>query len=195
MLPIITLENDIIRLSPIKTGDWRKFRGLNREASLWSFFPYDLSSDADFENWMEQLVEQGKKGEWHAFVVTNKKNKEVAGLTGYLNIDEINLGLEIGGTWYGTAFHGTAVNPSCKFLMLEYAFETLNFERVELKTDALNVRSRRAIEKLGATYEGVLRRNRIVQNSRRRDTVYYSVLKNEWPNIKSKLEERINTHI
>lgn len=194
MLPIVTIENDHVRLSPIKIDDIKAFNGLNRDPSLWSFFPYDLTKDHDFEAWLEKLIQLGKEGKWYAFVVFDKSIEKVAGLTGYLNIDEINLALEIGGTWYGSVFHGTNINPNCKLLMLQYAFENLGFERVELKTDVLNARSRRAIEKLGAKYEGIHRSERIVQNNRRRDTVYYSILKAEWAEIKSRLEERIKQY-
>ncbi|MEP0365419.1 MAG: GNAT family protein [Cyclobacteriaceae bacterium] len=191
MLPIVTLENDVLRLTPLQSGDWKAYGDLHQDSSLWTAFPYDLSVDAAFEKWMEQRVEMAKEGKWYAFVVNYKKENRPVGLSCYLNIDEANLCIEIGGTWYGKAYQGTEVNPNSKLLLMTYVFETLGYERLEYKTDVLNSRSRRAIEKLGAKLDGILRSNRIVQNGRRRDTVYYSILKSEWPEIKQKLEERI----
>lgn len=195
MLPIVALENESVLLSPLIHGDWEKLSGLNHDASLWTFFPYDLSDDATFAEWMDSRVDLSKEGKWYPFLVTNKKTNTAVGLSCYLSIDEENFGLEIGGTWYTSSVHGTNINPNCKLLLLAFAFETLNYERVELKTDALNVRSRRAIEKMGAKYEGILRSNRIVQSERRRDTVYYSILKAEWPEVKQGLEERITKYL
>ncbi|MFT7233730.1 MAG: RimJ/RimL family protein N-acetyltransferase [Cyclobacteriaceae bacterium] len=191
MLPITTLENEIVRLSPLKSGDWKLLTAFIGEESLWAAFPHDLSGEGVFEKWMEERVELSKEGTWYPFLVTEKKTNQSVGLSCYLNIDEPNLVIEIGGTWYAKPFQGTAVNPNSKLLLMTYVFEVLGYERLEFKTDALNSRSRSAILKLGAKLDGILRSNRIVQNGRRRDTVYYSILKSEWPEIKLKLEERL----
>lgn len=162
---------------------------------MWTHFPYDLGDEHAFERWMEGLISLRDGGKWFPYVVYSKKQEAYAGLTCYLSIDEPNQVIEVGGTWYGTAFHGTEVNPNCKLLMMTHAFETLGYQRVEYKTDVLNVRSRRAIEKLGAREEGILRSNRIVKGGRRRDTIYYSILKHEWPSVKANLGKRISTHL
>ncbi len=192
MLPITTLENDTLILRPLQAGDWKLLTAYNKVPDMWTYFPIDMSADTAFANWMEQKVEAAKSGSWYPFLVILKKTNAPIGLSCYLNVDEVNLGLEIGGTWYGAPYHGTEVNPNAKLLLLTYAFETLRYERVEFKTDVLNARSRRAIEKLGAKQDGVLRSNRIVQQNRRRDTVYYSILKDEWPSVKANLIQRIN---
>lgn len=194
MLEAVTLQNEIIRLSPLQPGDWKKLLPLNKEASLWTAFPVDLTDDQAFENWMESRIKLREEGQLLPFLVTHLGENRPVGLTCYMNIDEPNLGLEIGSTWYGAPYHGTAVNPNCKLLLMTHAFETLGYHRVELKTDALNLRSRKAIEKLGAKQDGILRSNRIVQNGRRRDTVYYSILRDEWPEVKVRLQERIATY-
>jgi len=97
-------------------------------------------------------------------------------------------GLEIGGTWYGLEFQRTAVNTECKYLLLQHAFETLNCIRVQLKTDSQNERSQRAIERIGAKHEGVLRNHMILPDGRFRDSVYYSIIESEWPGVKARLE-------
>lgn len=195
MLPITILENDTVKLSPLMSGDWKLLTEFISEKSIWTAFPNDLSSEAAFETWMEERVALSKTGHWYPFLVTDKHSGKAVGLSCYLNVDEPNLVIEIGGTWYAKPFQGTAINPNCKLLLMTYAFETLGFERLEYKTDALNARSRSAILKLGAKMDGILRSNRIVQNGRRRDTVYFSILKSEWPDIKSKLEHRISQYL
>jgi len=194
MLPLSTLENDVIRLSPLKSGDLKKLTHLVSDSSLWTYFPYDLAEESVFESWMESRITLMNEGKWLPHVVYHKPSGKYAGLTCYLSIDEPNKVIEVGGTWYGSEFHGTEVNPNCKLLMMTHAFETLGFYRVEYKTDVLNVRSRRAIEKLGAKEDGILRSNRIVAKGRRRDTIYYSILKDEWPQVKANLEKRIATY-
>jgi RimJ/RimL family protein N-acetyltransferase len=98
-------------------------------------------------------------------------------------------GLEIGGTWYGLEFQRTVVNTECKYLLLRHAFETLGCIRVQLKTDRLNERSQKAIERIGAVREGVLRNHMILPNGRYRDSVFYSIVDTEWPAVKKRLEE------
>jgi N-acetyltransferase len=116
---------------------------------------------------------------------------EPVGVTGYLDIRPAHRGLEIGRTWIGKAHQGTLVNAESKYLLFRYAFETLGAIRVQFKTDLNNLHSQRAIEKLGAVREGVLRRYQIRSNGLPRDTVMYSVLAEEWPAIKARLEARL----
>ncbi len=115
----------------------------------------------------------------------------VAGATRYLNITPEHRGLEIGGTWYGLEFQRTAVNTECKYLLLQYAFETLGCIRVQFKTDLRNERSQRAIERIGAKREGVLRNHMILPDGSYRHSLYYSILDAEWPEVKKRLEEKL----
>jgi N-acetyltransferase len=194
MLPYVPLENDAILLRPLQSGDWKQLTALTQAPDLWKFFPWDLSDEKRFEEWMEHKVAAAKVGSWYPFLVIRKKTNTPVGITCYLNVDEPNLCLEIGGTWYGAPYHGTEVNPNAKLLLMTYAFDTLGYERVELKTDVLNLRSRRAMLKLGAQEEGILRSKVFVHDNRRRDTIYYSVLKSEWPQIKLGLTQRITQY-
>ena len=123
------------------------------------------------------------------FAVIYLESGRVAGATRYLNIAPAYHGLEIGGTWYGADFRRTMVNTECKYLLLQHAFETLGCIRVQFKTDLRNTRSQRAIERIGAKREGVLRNHMILPDGRYRDSVFYSILDSEWFEVKKKLEE------
>ena len=116
----------------------------------------------------------------------------MAGATRYLNIMPKDRGLEIGGTWYGTEFQRTPMNTECKYLLLQHAFETLGCIRVQLKTDSRNERSQKAIERIGAVKEGVLRNYMILPDGRYRHSVFYSILDREWPAVKKRLEEMLD---
>jgi RimJ/RimL family protein N-acetyltransferase len=118
---------------------------------------------------------------------------QVIGSTRYMNIDQANRRVEIGATWIARPWRRTAVNTEAKYLMLRHAFETLGCIRVELKTDALNHRSRAAIRRIGATEEGTLRQHVITWSGRLRDSVYFSILDSEWPRVKQDLERKLAT--
>ncbi|MFZ4506172.1 MAG: GNAT family N-acetyltransferase [Fimbriimonas sp.] len=125
------------------------------------------------------------------FAMVLPESGEAIGVSTYMDISEAHRYLEVGATWISAAHQGTFVNPTAKFLMLEYAFETLEVNRVQLKTDARNFQSQRAIEKLGAQKEGVLRNHRIMPDGFLRDTVMYSILPSEWPAIRDRLRARM----
>ena len=126
-----------------------------------------------------------------AFAVWHKELARYVGMTRYLNIEEAHRKLEIGSTWYEPSVWAGAVNPECKLLLMRHAFETLAFNRVEYKTDLRNARSRAAILKLGAKQEGVLRKHMITADGHVRDSVYFSVIDEEWPAVKEGLERRL----
>jgi RimJ/RimL family protein N-acetyltransferase len=125
------------------------------------------------------------------FAVISKTTGRAIGSTRYANIDKANRRLEIGWTWYGRAFQRTAVNTETKYLLLRHAFETLGCIRVEFKTDVLNERSRRALLRIGAKEEGIFRRHMILVDGRVRDTVYFSIIDSEWPEVKAQLAQKL----
>jgi RimJ/RimL family protein N-acetyltransferase len=127
-------------------------------------------------------------------VAIHLESGRVAGATRYLNIVPQDRGLEIGGTWYGPEFQRTVVNTECKYLLLSHAFERLGCIRVQLKTDLRNERSQRAIERIGAVKEGVLRNHMILPDGRIRHSVFYSILDTEWPEVKNRLEGMLERH-
>jgi RimJ/RimL family protein N-acetyltransferase len=126
-----------------------------------------------------------------AFAVFHKKLGRFVGMTRYLNIEESHKKLEIGSTWYEPDVWSGAVNPECKLLLMRHAFETLRFHRVEFKTDARNARSRAAIRKLGAREEGLFRKHMVLADGHVRDSVYFSVIDEEWSAVKAGLEKRL----
>ena len=185
----ITLTGKHVRLEPIGEQHIAGLAEIGRGHDFWKFMLYgDMKTEADFCHFVEDLLAREQKGTDLPFAVIHLASGRVAGSTRYLNIDRPNRGLEVGGTWYGPEFQRTAVNTECKYLLLTHAFEILKAIRVQIKTDLLNVRSQKAIERIGAIKEGVLRNHMILQDGRIRDSVFYSILDKEWAEVKRKLE-------
>jgi RimJ/RimL family protein N-acetyltransferase len=151
-----------------------------------------MNSNDDMRNWVLDILARGEKGTDLPFVAIHLASGRVAGATRYLNIVPQDRGLEIGGTWYGAEFQRTPVNTECKYILLGHAFETLGCIRVQLKTDLRNERSQKAIERIGAVKEGVLRNHMILPDGRYRHSVFYSILDTEWTRVKKRLEEMLN---
>jgi len=125
------------------------------------------------------------------FVTIIKATGQLVGSTRFWKVDRKNRKLEIGSTWLSTAWQKTFVNTEAKYLMLRYAFETLNCVRVQLTTDEINQKSRNAILRLGAKQEGIVRNERIMPDGRKRNSVRFSIIDDEWPEVKARLEERL----
>ena len=157
--------------------------------TFWDFMLYGrMDSVEDMRNWVMDILSRAEKGTDLPFVAIHLASGKVAGATRYLNIMPKDRGLEIGGTWNGTDYQRTPVNTECKYLMLTHAFERLGCIRVQLKTDLRNVRSQNAIERIGAKREGILRNHMILPSGQFRDSVFYSILDSEWPEVKKRLE-------
>lgn len=185
----ITLTGKFVRLEPLSEDHIPGLTGIGAGQDFWGFMLYgDIKSEADMSNWVLDIMERGKRGGDLPFAVIHLESGRVAGATRYLNIMPHDRGLEIGGTWYGKEFQRTVVNTECKYLLLKHAFETLGCIRVQLKTDSLNERSQKAIERIGAKKEGVLRNHMILPDGRIRHSVYYSIIDSEWGDVKSGLE-------
>lgn len=177
------------RLEPMTEDHIPALAQIGAGRDFWHFMLYgDMRTEADMRAWVWDILARAQKGTDLPFVAVDLASGRVAGATRYLNIMPKDRGLEIGGTWYGTEFQRTAVNTECKYLLLRHAFETLGAIRVQLKTDARNVRSQRAIERLGAMKEGVLRNHMILPDGYIRDSVFYSILDSEWGQVKRSLE-------
>tara|TARA_R110001599_G_scaffold353463_1_gene592996 strand:+ start:41398 stop:41991 length:594 start_codon:yes stop_codon:yes gene_type:complete len=181
----VVLRGDLIRLEPL---DQQHAQGLyNRgcTADDWRFMPRSCFIDmADVRQWIGEAVEAPHQLPF--VIVENGKNKAV-GSTRYLNIRPEHRALEIGWTWLGREWQRTGINTEAKLLLLSHAFDRLRCLRVEFKTDARNLRSQRALERIGATREGVLRKHMIVQSNFARDSVYFSVIDSDWPEVKKRL--------
>ena len=150
-----------------------------------------MQTEADMQNWVRDIIARGEKGTDLPFVAIHLGSGRVAGATRYLNIMPKDCGLEVGGTWYGHEFQRSPVNTECKYLLFRHAFETLGAIRVQLKTDSRNERSQRAIERIGAVKEGVLRNHMILPDGVIRHSVFYSILDSEWGGVKKRLEEKL----
>ncbi|MCH7415406.1 GNAT family N-acetyltransferase [Belliella sp. R4-6] len=176
----LILENENIKLRPIQLSDIEKLSLLTNNPGMWRFFTHDLSNPLDFQLWLEPAFDQKRL----QFVIIDKKNDKIVGTTAFGNLYALDKRIEIGWTWLGKDFQGIGINTKVKQLMLIYAFEILGMERVEFKTDVLNSQSRSALKNISAIEEGVLRSHMLMTNGRRRDTVYFSILKSEWPHVK-----------
>jgi N-acetyltransferase len=161
------------------------------DEEIWRWSPTDVKTREDMSRYIETALDEQAAGVSLPFATIEKQSKKVVGSTRFGNIDPKNRRAEIGWTWIGRKWQRTFVNTEAKFLMLRYAFEVWKCVRVELKTDVLNEKSRKAVERLGAKQEGVLRKHIITDSGRFRDTVYYSILDDEWRAVKTNLEVKL----
>lgn len=185
----VTLQGKFIRLEPLSEDHIPGLTEIGAGRDFWNFMLYgDINTESDMRKWVLDILERSKKGTDLPFVAVHLETGRVAGATRYLNIMPNDRGLEIGGTWYGLDFQRTAVNTECKYLLLKHAFEDLKCIRVQLKTDSLNERSQKAIERIGAKKEGVLRNHMILPDGRMRHSVFYSIIDTEWADVKRRLE-------
>jgi len=190
--PVI-LTGKYARLEPLTEAHIPGLAEIGIGQDFWHFMLYgDMNTEADMRNWVLDILGRAEKGTDLPFVAIDLTSGRVAGATRYLNIVPKDRGLEIGGTWYGIDFQRTAINTECKYLLMTHAFETLHAIRVQLKTDSRNERSQKAIERIGAKKEGVLRNHMILPDGYIRDSVFYSVLDSEWPDVKKNLEEMMD---
>lgn len=186
----VTLKGQHARLEPLSEDHVRGLAKIGVGQTFWRFMLYgDMRTESDMRNWVLDIMERGRQGGDLPFAVIDVASGQVAGATRYLNISPKDRGLEIGGTWYGSEFQRTAINTECKYLLMQHAFETLGAIRVQLKTDLRNERSQRAIERLGAKREGVLRNHMILPDGYVRHSVFYSVIDSEWAEVKQRLEK------
>jgi len=189
----VVLTGKHVRLEPMTEDHAPGLAEIGAGQTFWDFMLYgNINTVDDMRNWVKDILSRAEKGTDLPFVAIHLASGRVAGATRYLNIMPKDRGLEIGGTWYGTEFQRTPVNTECKYLLLRHAFETLGCIRVQLKTDSRNERSQKAIERIGAVKEGVLRNHMILPDGRYRHSVFYSILDTEWPDVKKHLEERLD---
>lgn len=183
------LSNAQVRLDPLVEAHREALRPLAQESELWALT--SLRGDGEhFDAWFDLMLESTRGGSQISHQVTDLGTGQVVGHTAFLSIVPEHARLEIGWTWYGAPARGTKVNPACKHLLMERAFGC-GAERVELKTHHRNLRSQAAMTKMGATREGTLRRHLKCWTGEWRDTVWFSVLKDEWPDVKAGLEARL----
>jgi RimJ/RimL family protein N-acetyltransferase len=191
----ITLIGAHIRLEPLSEAHVPGLAEVGLDEKIWHYMRYgQVETVEQLRLWVQELLQLQAAGTDLPFAVIYLANGRAIGSTRYLEIDQENRSMEIGGTWYGLEYQGTLVNTECKYLLLKHAFEVLECVRVWFKTDSRNLRSQRAIEKLGAVKEGVLRNHMILPDGYIRNSVMYSVLPQEWPEVKKKLEARLKAN-
>ena len=178
------LENEIVRLSLLDLNNYKQLSDIANEKDLLQFSPSDISTPSTLKDYVQLAVDGYYQKTNIPFIIFDKTKNAYAGSTRFGLINWHNKVLHIGWTWLGAEFQGTNLNKNMKFLMLQYAFEVLEFEKVEFRIDERNGRSRRAVEKLGATLEGTLRSDTLMLDGFRRNTCCYGILKEEWAKIK-----------
>jgi len=180
----LVLETPRVKLRLMQMDDFESLHSLAQSPALWKYFVKNLTDPTELRQWMNEAFQEREQGKRVPFVVIDKDEQKICGCTSFGNISFYDRRIEIGWTWLGEKFLGSGVNRQAKFGLLCYAFEILKMERVEIKTDNLNERSKAALRKIGATEEGILRSHMLMQDNRRRDSVYYSFLKDEWEKVK-----------
>lgn len=184
----INLEDNRVKIERLT---WDHFDALLPIALTWPdllrYSPSEFGTEAALRSYIENALHLQEQNLKYSFVIYDKHTGSYAGSTSYMHISNKDRRLEIGSTWIGKRFQRTGLNRHCKFLLLQYAFEVLQFERVAFRTDSRNAQSRTAIEAIGASYEGTLRSHMLMPDGYRRDTVCYSMLKNEWPGIEASI--------
>ena len=181
------LENEATALRGVSEADREPIRAVAMDPHIWRYFVSRVQTDEDFTAFFDAMLADHAAGRRAVFVVEDKRTGRVAGSTSFGNLSEPDGRLEIGWSWLGHDFRGRGVNRSAKHLLLEFAFGTLGAERVEFKTDMLNLQARAGLRNIGATEEGVLRSFNPMPDGRRRDAVYYSVLRAEWATVRQRL--------
>ncbi len=176
----LTLTGQVVRLVPLSLEHIPGLAQAGSDPGIWQFMRYGVVDNEDkMRDLVHYLLRQQAKGTDLPFTVFHLADDRPVGMTRYMDIHPADRALEIGGTWYAAAYQRTAVNTECKYLLLRHAFEILGCIRVQLKTDLRNERSQRAIERLGAVREGVLRNHMLLPDGTVRSSVYYSILKGE----------------
>ena len=189
------LENDIVRLSPLKKSDFESLLYFSiNEPELWTYSLLPADSKENLKKYLELALEGRKNKKEYPFIVYDKRIGKYVGSTRFYNIQLENANLNLGYTWYGKEFHGTGLNKHCKFLLLEFAFDVLRMERVEFRADNDNKKSIAAMKRIGCHQEGILRSNGFKTNGERRDSMVLSILKDEWnTKIKNELKKYTTT--
>jgi N-acetyltransferase len=191
-MTVPALEGVHVRLEPLAETHIPRLAEVAFDAELWRWSVTRIRTIEDLTAYVRSALRDRRLGTALPFATIDRATGRVAGSTRFGNIDRAHRRVEIGWTWIARPWQRTAVNTEAKCLMLRWAFEELGCIRVELKTDALNAASRRAIARLGAVEEGTLRSHMITAEGRIRDTVYYSITAAEWPGVRASLEERLS---
>jgi RimJ/RimL family protein N-acetyltransferase len=188
-----TLAGRHVRLVPLSIDQVPALCEVGLDPEIWRWVPSNVVAAADMRRFVEEALAERDAGRALPFAQVEIGTGRVVGSTRLANIDRTHARAEIGWTWLGKPWQRTAINTEAKLLLFTYGFEVMGCRRVELKTDVLNEQSRRAIRRLGAVQEGIFRRHMITESGRSRDTVYFSVIDEEWPDVRQRLRDRLDT--
>lgn len=179
----VALVGRTVELRPLEAADAPALAEAAADGELWTLWYTDVPDRTNVRAYVDRALGRREEAGELPFAVVNRADGRIVGTTRYCNVDAVNRRLEIGYTWYAQSVQRTAVNTECKYLLLAHAFEVLQAIAVEFRTHWHNHRSRRAIERLGAKQDGVLRNHRIMPDGSFRDTVVYSIIQSEWPAV------------
>jgi RimJ/RimL family protein N-acetyltransferase len=186
----VVLENPFVRLEPLEERHREPLRVAGNDPDLWRFANVNLDN-ANFDAWVDHRFAEMKRAGEMTYAILEKASGQYAGSTSLLAYVSAHKRVEIGWTWYAKPFWAGAVNPSCKRMLLAHGFEVLGLNRIELKADARNTRSCKAMERFGAKFEGIHRSHMVRPDGRLRDTAWFSVIRDEWPAVRDGLDARL----
>ena len=190
----IELSNEFVTLRPLSIEEASAYLEIGRDPSIWFYLtPEPFRQESDARSWIGGMLARGAKTGDIAYSVYDKATGRLAGSSSFLDVRLEHSGLEIGFTWYGKEFQRTHINTATKLALLAHAFESLQANRVQLQTDSRNEASQRAIARLGATREGVLRRHKVYPDGYVRDSVMFSIVDTDWSDVKARLEAYLSS--
>jgi N-acetyltransferase len=187
---LIELKGETVKLLPISLHHIEGLWEAAKPDEIWTYMATTVRNKEEMKQMIASAIQKREKGTEYTFTVVNQEDK-IIGSTRYLDISPEQKSLEIGSTWYHPDSWRTSINTECKYLLLQHVFESWKVRRVQLKTDSRNLRSQKAIERIGAVKEGTLRKDRKIAGGYVRDTVYYSILDDEWGTVKLNLERKL----
>ncbi|WP_281231743.1 GNAT family N-acetyltransferase [Flavobacterium gelatinilyticum] len=180
----IILENEKVLLVPFENERNAELKDIIFDDEIWKYMGMYVRSDQDFQNYIQSTLKQKADGICYPFLIIDKTTNRIAGSTRYGYLNHASQKCEIGWTWYGKDFQGTGLNKACKFELLNFGFENIEFRRIQFSADLENLRSQKAIEKLGALKEGIFRNNYADSDGKSKDDVYFSIILEEWQDTK-----------
>jgi len=187
------LTGQLVDLLPLEEAHFDELYLAASDKRIWEFYTHDWSVQRTFLKVYQATLSQREEGKVYPFVIYHRQSQRIIGSTQFLDIARYDRRLEIGGTWMMPEYWATAVNFDCKLALLTFCFEVLETQRVQLKTQHDNMRSRKAIEKIGGVFEGVIRQHMLKQDGTFRSSAMYSIVKDEWERVKPELTSKLNS--
>lgn len=187
----VTLEGTHVRLEPLAPQHLDGIMRAGEDDAVWTWLPYRPTTRAEYEAWLADAIAAQAKGQQLPFATVDRATGEIVGSTRIFFFSPPDRRVEIGGTWLVPSAQRTLINTESKLLLLAHCFDVLGCVRVELKTDARNTNSQRAIARIGAKYEGLMRKHMLTRGGFHRDSVYYAIVDDDWPDVRRRLEEML----